>query len=488
MDRRAIRRRRRLLLTMAVGLLAVGLVMALLFGRRWQQAVLFQAFSSADDGKVAWAAGRLKKLPDKGVDLLLGQLGRRGELFDQRVADYLEETGHADRLPQQVRIQAALVKLTDPLLAPVGFTRLLELPPEACAELLNQSLPLEAGRLHGAARAAAKLDPKRCGESARELLSETAPRHRRLGLALLGALGGEENASLVLSSLNDPDASVRIEAAYDLVLIQGRRALRSLAPLLGDPDETVRGSVLTAIITTAEAEDATVLLPALRDESEGLRRQAVLGLAQFAPEGHAESILPLSRDSSPHVRAAVATALALLPSAPALEALLELAQDGSAEVRQAATNSLGRRSQEDKALAALRERTEDASLEVVRAAYHGLVDSRRLDVLPFFISALTDGRPSWATDPLPADIAGAVGKPVPRGALANCALRWLTGQDFGWHWRASGAEREEARKRWQDWYAREGTGLDVRSLAHPKGLTAYEQFLERMPWPPASRW
>jgi HEAT repeat protein len=470
---------------MAGGLLAAGLVAALLFGRRWQQSVLLQAFASPDDGKVAWAKGRLGRLADKGVGLLLGQLGRRGEHFDLRVADYLEEVGQADRLPHQVRIRAALAQLTDPVLAPVGFTRLLELPPEAWDSLLEESVGLEGGALHASARAAAKLDPKRCAERARELLRESAPAKRRLGLALLGGLGGEENASLLLPHLSDADAGVRAEAVHDLALVQGRGALGSLAPLLGDPDERVRGSVLTAIINTGQAEDAQLLLPALQDESEGLRAQAVLGLARVGPQGHAESLLPLARDGSARVRGATATALAVLPGEQALEMLLGLAQDGSAEVRQAATDSLGRRSEDDRAFAALRERAEDASLEVVRVAYLRLVDSRRPEVLPFFIGALADERPSWAVDPLPPDIAGARPKPVPRAALANCALRWLTGQDFGYHWRASRVEREGAQKRWQEWYAHEGKDLDLRSMMPPKGLATYEDLLGRAPRPSA---
>jgi len=485
-DRLAIRRRRLLLLAIATGLLAAGLVSALLFGRRWQQAVLLQAFSSADDGKVAWAKGRLGKLPDKGAGLLLGQLGCRGERFDLRVADYLEEMGQASRLPHQVRIQAALAKLTDPVLAPVGFTRLLELPPGAYESLLSQSLGLEGVALHGVAKAAAKLDPKRSGESARELLSQSSPEQRRLGLALLGALGGEASAPLVLARLSDADPSVRTEAAYDLVLIQGRQALASLAPLLRDPDEGVRGSVLTAVIKTGQAEDATLLLPALADESEGLRAQAVLGLALLAPEEHAESIRSLAQDRSARVRGAVATALAALPSDQALELLLQLSRDGSAEVRQAATSTLAKKSEDDRAFAVLFEQANDASLEVVRAAYAGLVESRRPEVLPFFISALADERASWAADPLPPDIAGAPPKAVPLAALANSALRWLTGQDFGWHWRASRREREEAQGRWREWYDREGRGLDLRHVAPPKGLASYEQLLRRAPWPPPS--
>jgi len=210
-------------------------------------------------------------------------------------------------------------------------------------------------------------------------------------------------------------------------------------------------------------------------------------VALLAPEEHADAILTLSQDHSPRVRAAVATALAALPSDRALGALLQLGQDGSAEVRQAATESLAKRSTDDRAFAALLERAEDASLEVVRSAYGGLVESRRREALAFFISALADERPSWAPDPLPPDIAGASPKAVPRAALANCALRWLTGQDFGWHWRASGAAQEEARKRWQDWYDREGSRADLTRVSPPKGVATYEQLLRQAPRPQGRR-
>jgi len=484
MDRRAIQRRRRQVLAVAALLVVAVALLGVLFGRRWRQELLLRALGSADDAKVAWATARLKKQPDKGVALLLREVGRRGERFDLRVVDYLEEIGRAEGLPLELKVRAAVAKLSDPVVATAGFARLLQLPPQALEPLLTEARALEGLALHRAALACAKMAPQACRERARRLVEEDSPGARRLGLALVGALGEEAGSALLSKGLTDPDPSVRAEAAYDLALLSGREALPQLARLLRDPSPEVRRAALAAAEKVAEAEDGRFLAAALTDPEESVRAEAVFLLASIGAQDQLEAVCGLAEDPSPRVRQAVAVALEALHGEGDLEVLLKLSEDGSVEVRRAAAYALGKRAQADEALQALLRLARDESLQVVQAAYQVLVESRRPEVLEFFISELSEERPSWARDPLPPEVAGAPPKPVPVGALAACALRWLTGKEFGYHWRAPAEERRRAQERWRRWLSERAGRIDLERTPTPEGLTNYEQLLKRMPWPP----
>lgn len=484
MDWHAIRRRRRRLLVVAGVLVTAALVVGLLFGRRWRQEVILQALASPDEAKASWAKRQLGKAPDQGVGLLLEHLSDRGELFDLRVADHLEELGRGPLLPVELRVRAAVAHLSDPVLASVGMARLMELPPEALPELLRQSRQLTGLELHRAARAACKLDRERSADQARQLLQDASPEAKRLGAAILGVIGERSSTKLLLPLLAHPDESVRAEAVGDLVLVQGASALGQLRPLLEDPDEAVRQAVLQAVAQVGSAEHGDLVASALDDRAESVRAEAILALAELQAHEHAEELPQLADDSSPAVRRAVALALTELKPRGEQQLLQKLSRDRSPEVRLATVPALGVRNGKAWAISQLIRLAEDDSLKVVRAAYRALVDSRRTEVIPFFIGQLTNDRPSWATDPLPAQVAGTRPQPVPLGAMAACALRWLTGREFGYHWRASTEERRTTQERWAHWWSGKEAGFDPSGVTPPDGLSSYEQLLRHMSWPP----
>ena len=491
MDWRAIRRRRRRLLAVAAVVAAVvvavvvGVVLAvgLLFGHGWREEVVLRALASPDESKASWAKRQLAPASDKGTGVLLEHLGKRGELFDLRVADYLEELGRADRLPTELRVRAALAHLPDPLLASVGVARLMELPAAALPELLRQSQGLEGPELHRAALAACQLDKEGSAAAARPLLEDPSPGARRLGAAILGALGEGSSAEVVIPLLRDPDPSVRMEAVADLVALRKAGALPQLAPLLEDPEETVREGVLQAFAQVGSREHGGLVAFALADVDAAVRAQAVLTLAELQAEEHAEKLAELGDDSAPVVRQAVAAALSALRPPRDRELLEKLCRDQAGEVRQATVQALAKRSDEVWALSELFRLAEDDELKIVREAYRALVESRRPAVIPFFIGQLTNEQPSWATDPLPVQVAGARPLPVPLGAMAACALHWMTGKEFGYHWRASPEERRVAQERWQNWLAQESANYDLAKVEPPTGFGSYEQLLGGMTRP-----
>jgi len=380
-------------------------------------------------------------------------------------------------------VRAALAKLDDPVLDTVGFARLLELPTDALGLILEQAVGLEDLALRRAVVACTKLDPETSRERAVALLKEDTAPPRRLGLALLGALGAEDDLPLIRSGLTDRDPSVRAEAVYDVALVRGDQALEELAPLLDDPEETVRLAVLGAALKVGKPEDGPLLLPGLEDRDEDVRTQTLLALGSMKAREETEAVTSLVADPSPQVRGAVAVALEGLAGDRPPEALFTLSRDPTPRVRGTAAAALGRWSDEERVLTLLFRLAGDDSLMVARVAYRVLVDSRRRDVLPFFISELSNERPSWALDPLPPEPAGSAAKPVPFGALAACALRWLTGKEFGYQWRASAEDRLKAQRRWREWLASAGEGDDLTHAPQPAGLTSYEQLLRKIALP-----
>ncbi len=479
MDRYAIRRRRRLLLTITAAVAVLVLTVGLLFGRRWHQEVVLRALAAADDTKATWAKRQLGKREDKGVDLLRKHLGSRGELFDLRVADYFEELKQGDLLPVEVRVRAAVAHLAEPLFAAIGTARLMELPPEALFELLRLARQLSGPELRRAALAAHQIDREESLAVTGELLGDPEPGARRLGVALLEVTGKESAAQRLAPLLADGDPSVRAEVVYGLAQLLGRECLSTVVSLLSDPSEQVREEVLQAFVIVGDAADAEKLLPALDDSSEQVRAAAVRAFTVLGAGDAASVVRARADDPSPLVREAVAQALGSLGDEGTVGVLLRLSRDTAPPVRRAAASGLTKYHGEDGVLTALERLAQDDSLDVVRAAYQALVNTRRSEVLPFFVSQLTNDRASWATDPLPSEVAGARRGAAPLGAMAGCALRWLTGRDLGYHWRSSAEERRAVQKRWEAWLTQEGAGLDPARVTPPGNLTGYEQLLKR---------
>jgi len=479
MDRLAIQRRRRKLLLVVGAVVGLAAVVLLIFGSRWRQTVILRALASPQEAKVAWAKRRLERRPDKGVTFVLAHLGRRDKMFDLQAADYLEEIGAGNRLPTELRVRAALAKLHDPLLASIGLARLVELSPDALGPLLQQAGTLEGPVLRRAAFAATRIDAEESNDRARHLIADVAPQNRRLALALYAALDDAE-VPAIRGALDDPEPGVRSEAVYALVHIQEHDCLAAVEPLLADPDRGVRLEVIQAFAAVGTPADGARLLPALSDVDEEVRAQAVLVLADLGAQEHLPALFGCVSDPSAQVRTAVAAALGTLSGEESVDMLIRLSRDDSARVRAAAATSLAKFLGNERVLPALRRCAEDDSPEVLRAVYRALAESGRPEVIPFFVGQLTDERPSWATDPLPPERAGARAERVPRGAMAACALRWLTGKEFGYHWRASAEEHRLVQEQWERWLAEEGRYVDPTTVKRPEGLKSYEQLLRRI--------
>jgi HEAT repeat protein len=465
-----------------MGILAVALAVVLLvFGNRGRQEVIFQALASPQEAKVAWATTRLKRMPEKGVSLVLSQLGRRGDTFDIHAADYCEEIGFGDRLPADLRVRAALAKLDAPLLAAVGLARLMELPGDALPSLLEQARALPAAEMRAAALAAVKVDAEASRRHAYELLGRPDLRHKCLALALLAALADPADADRVTPCLDDTEYKVRVEAVYALARIQKHDSLSMLAPLLSDPSPEVRLAATKAFSAEGEAGDGEILVPVLFDEDEEVRAQAVLALGDMGAKGQLDDVTELAEDPSDRVRTAVAAALGVMGNQDSVDVLVKLSTDRSESVRAAAATGLATFASNGEAFDALGRCADDPSADVARSAYRSMVARQRPESVRFFIEQLTNERPSWVSMPgtSPESPQGDSGK-VRRGALAACALIWLTGNDFGYDAHGGAQKHRAVQARWEQWWRDGGSQTDFASVQPPEGLRSYEQLLDRV--------
>ena len=222
---------------------------------------------------------------------------------------------------------------------------------------------------------------------------------RRLSCDLLGRVGGETAQTLLITTLLDPDAELRIAAARAL----GRRGWASALPTLvrrleaavfEDEEEAEEGEVdvLTeAIVAIAKVpnasrsgvidqaiellssrrdgaeerfrlasartmgrigrpEDATAVGFMMSDPSASVRRAAVEALARLACGEAPEPLRMALADEDPMVRSAAASALGAFQGPHFVEDLASLAGDEDAHVRASAMRALG------KGAAAVRER------------------------------------------------------------------------------------------------------------------------------------
>jgi HEAT repeat protein len=178
--------------------------------------------------------------------------------------------------------------------------------------------------------------------------------------------GSRDVAPTLQSSLNDPEARVRIAAINGLISLDSEDLLEPhIERLLDDPEPVVRAeaaqhagamgmAVLEKMITSTDAAECMAALTnanssmqeavkgRARDANPGVRAAALKQLAEISPELPIDirEILEAAADRDQRVRSAAVFLLANIDSQEALEALATALTDPSDEVRFAAGSAL----------------------------------------------------------------------------------------------------------------------------------------------------
>jgi HEAT repeat protein len=185
-------------------------------------------------------------------------------------------------------------------------------------------------------------------------------------ITALASTGSRDVAPTLQSSLDDPEARVRIAAIDGLVRLGGKDLLEPrIQRLLGDPDPVVRAeaarhagdegaAVLETMIASPDAAECIAALtnakPSLReavgrrirDADPGVRAAALKRMAEISPEPSIDlrEIRQALADRDQRVRSAAVYLLANIDGQEALEALAMALADPSSEVRFAAGSAL----------------------------------------------------------------------------------------------------------------------------------------------------
>jgi HEAT repeat protein len=270
---------------------------------------------------------------------------------------------------------------------------------------------------------------------------------RAQALTALAKIGVEPGVAeeTFAPALNDPSASVRIEAAKALwhATQQAERVLLVLLAGLTDADEMVRSNAAQALAEMGPAAKDAVpaLLAAFANDNEMVVFWVVDALRAIGAEARmaVPTLLAALRDSRLHVRLAAPTALAaIVPAAPeAVPALVDLLHDPEAQLRCHAADLLhlcGEAAQP--AIAAMREALAERTGLVPLHAGKALWElGHRAEVLPVLIRALASSEKFVA-----ATAAGFLGTLGPAASAAVPALRTaLSSPDVGVRVAAAGA-------------------------------------------------
>ncbi|MFK8000053.1 MAG: HEAT repeat domain-containing protein [Polyangiales bacterium] len=195
---------------------------------------------------------------------------------------------------------------------------------------------------------------------------------RQQAVRMLGAYGAAEVRTVLLRALEDPESSVRIEAANTAGRVKLTDAVAILTGWLEDLESEVRTAAARALGAIGDARPLPLLVRALGDADAGVRRAAIGALAAIgAPEavvpmlgrlddedmsvrvaaaqalghsGDARAVVPLigrARDT-PEMRTAVYQALAELGDPRGASALIQGLRDDDENARISAIAALGR--------------------------------------------------------------------------------------------------------------------------------------------------
>ena len=258
---------------------------------------------------------------------------------------------------------------------------------------LEKLLGDEDGHIRSlAATAISKLGDPRATEPLEKLLADTYEDVQEAAVeALLNLRAGISVAGLI-DMLDNPNPSLRKNAA----LLLGRIGVTDAVPALGfalkDGDIGVRKAVIDAFSHLKTEESVRFLILALTDEESDIRVLSALSLGRIGGEGIFEALSLLLSDSDDSVRVAIARALGMLKDKRAVRPLIGLLFDKNGFVVTTAIESLSKIGG-DEARFALLSMLVSEDIEVRRTAIKALSSFNEVEekLLPF----LKDD--DWAT-------------------------------------------------------------------------------------------
>lgn len=172
------------------------------------------------------------------------------------------------------------------------------------------------------------------------LQSENLPERQRAAIEL-SRMKDEALIAPLMAALNDPDSTVRANAAAGLGTNEAKEAFQLLVALLRDKDDIVRERAATALAQIGDNRAIDPLIDALDDSGTWARNRIIYVLgASKAPQA-VEPLIELLNHETPSTQGVAAWSLGAIGDSRACEPLLGLLRDENAAVRGNAAYALG---------------------------------------------------------------------------------------------------------------------------------------------------
>jgi HEAT repeat protein len=254
-----------------------------------------------------------------------------------------------------------------------------------------------------------------------------------LGSACSGQPGG------AVRELSSDDPAVRSGAAIRLGQTKQKEAVDVLISALNDPEETVRVNVIRALGDIGDPRAIGPISPFVGDSQSAVRMAACQALGALRDEGGVPALEMAIRDDDESVRIVAARALGEVPGPESIEVLLRVAlQDESERIRSHVVKVVAQRRTREavpRLESALRAESDSVRANAARALGE-IGDRSSLAVLyrslddPFFKVRCLAGHAIARIAPGDAEAAAAVAKRLASedDAMARVDLAWALGK------------------------------------------------------------
>lgn len=262
-----------------------------------------------------------------------------------------------------------------------------------------------------------------------------------LALSISGCAeqAGEKDIVSYVSDLRKDDFLQRMAAAKELSLLAEEIdvvAVPYLIESLQEPRELIQRYSAQALGRIRCFSAIPALIEGTRNESDYVRFDCVAALGKMDDPRVHKPLLAALNDNSTYVRWAATEALGDLKVAEAFPWLINVLRDSSSYSRSAAANALGKLGDKE-AVSHLRSSLYDRNLWVRNASARALARLGENEGIPVLIRNLESE--AQERDNLVR-------------AQAAEFLREVTGENFGFDPQGSPAARQEAIRRWQEWW------------------------------------
>jgi len=165
---------------------------------------------------------------------------------------------------------------------------------------------------------------------------------RSLCVKIVGKLGNEQQISILLTLMNDPNSRVRDIAIDALSKLSNQSYINEVKTLLNSTNWKTKRAAVKLLIKLGREDSLEALLPLINDEDLFVKSWIALALGKFENISDISPFIEMLKDSDSKIRIAAAKALGQIGNKEALEQLAKSLWDDDWDVRKEVEAALNR--------------------------------------------------------------------------------------------------------------------------------------------------